>query len=677
MNGTVPAISYAIGAGMFALLILLMLTAWRGRLLGGLLLAACLLTMVWAVVLSLYAYSGHVPWTSVAVLEVARDAAWLFFLRGILVRSSGPNAEHPGGAGTAIVLALVVSFGVLVTLASFVQGFAIGLQPDTIATLRLLCFLAFAVVGLAFVEQLFRSSAREYRWQIKFLCIGLGGQFVYDFFLYAHGLLFGQLDIGLWTARGLVQALVVPFLALTAVRNPEWSVQIFVSRHVVFQSMAVLGGGVYLLAMAGVGYYIRVLGGTWGRTAQIAFFCGAIALLVVMLSSKQARSRAKVFVTKHFFRNKYDYRVTWLAFTQVLSGSESPEALQENIVRGVAGLMESPGGVIWTVDPTGAFRRSAHWGQPLEVLNTLPATDSMVAFLRSSQWVIYVNECQSDPAEYDGLTLASWLCDGAASAIVPLFHRSELLGFIALVPPLADRRYDWEDTDLLKTLGRQAGSYLAHLRLTEALADAKQFEAFNRLSSYVVHDLKNLVAQLSLVVKNSERHLDNPEFVRDAIGTVANASGRMRKLLDQLRKGRLEETSTRLVNVGRIVRKVIEERSAEEPAPTLGRIDDGLVVSADAERLQNILGHIVQNAQDATSATGDVTVSAYHEPGGVRIEVCDTGAGMDAEFVAQRLFKPFETTKGNAGMGIGVYETREFVNLWGGTVDVDSVPGRG
>jgi putative PEP-CTERM system histidine kinase len=229
----------------------------------------------------------------------------------------------------------------------------------------------------------------------------------------------------------------------------------------------------------------------------------------------------------------------------------------------------------------------------------------------------------------------------------------------------------------LKTLGRQAGSYLAHLRLTEALADAKQFEAFNRLSSYVVHDLKNLVAQLSLVVKNSERHLDNPEFVRDAIGTVANASGRMRKLLDQLRKGRLEETSTRLVNVGRIVRKVIEERSVEEPAPILGRIDDGLVVSADAERLQNILGHIVQNAQDATPVTGCVTVSAYHEPGGVRIEVCDTGTGMDEEFVAQRLFKPFETTKGNAGMGIGVYETREFVNLWGGTVDVDSVPGRG
>jgi putative PEP-CTERM system histidine kinase len=215
------------------------------------------------------------------------------------------------------------------------------------------------------------------------------------------------------------------------------------------------------------------------------------------------------------------------------------------------------------------------------------------------------------------------------------------------------------------------------IKVTEVLSDARQFEAFNRLSSYVVHDLKNLVAQLSLVVTNARKHMHNPEFMEDAIATIENATLKMNRLLESLRKGRLEETASRLVNLKPVLDKVVELRGANDPAPTLDCSDTGLIVAADAARVEAVLEHLVQNAQEATPADGRVTVRASRDDRWALVEVEDTGCGMDEEFVADRLFRPFDTTKGNAGMGIGVYESREFVRSRGGDMVVRSLLGQG
>ena len=174
-----------------------------------------------------------------------------------------------------------------------------------------------AVAGLVLVEQIYRNTPLDQRWAIKFLCIGVGGLFVYDFYLYANGLLFKQLDGAIWSARGAVFAMVVPLIAVSASRNPQWSLQVFVSRHVVFHTAALLGAGVYLLAMAAAGYYIRAYGGSWGGIAQAVFLFGAMVLLALLIQSGQLRSRVRVFLGKHFFKNRYDYREEWLRFTQI------------------------------------------------------------------------------------------------------------------------------------------------------------------------------------------------------------------------------------------------------------------------------------------------------------------------------------------------------------------------
>jgi len=250
-----------------------------------------------------------------------------------------------------------------------------------------------------------------------------------------------------------------------------------------------------------------------------------------------------------------------------------------------------------------------------------------------------------------------------------------LLGFVVLMTPREKIDVDWEVRDLLKTASRQAASYLGQLRATEALLEARKFEAFNRMSAFVVHDLKNLVAQLSLMLRNAERHSENPEFQRDMLTTVENVVERMNKLMLQLRTGATPVENARPVDLEAVVRRVCAAKATLDPPIEL-ELSTGVTAAGHEDRLEHVIGHLVQNAIDATSKGGSVTVKLYDDGAFALIDVKDTGTGMSSEFIRERLFRPFETTK-PAGMGIGVYESAQYVEGLGGRIQVDSEPGRG
>ncbi len=674
----IPAVSYAIGAVAFAVLTLLLLTAWRGRLQGGLLVSASAVTALWCAAVAFYAVYREPPFSALQLLEVLRNAAWALFLLKIL----GLTRTQTQVPSRGVRVLAVVIFGLCAGLAGIilVNRYSTAILEVASATAYVAVFghVLLSVAGLVLVEQIYRNTPSDQRWAIKFLCIGVGGLFVYDFYMYADGLLFKQLDGAIWSARGVIVAMVVPLIAVSASRNPQWSLHVFVSRHVVFHTAALLGAGVYLLVMAAAGYYIKAYGGTWGGVAQVAFLFGAVMLLGLLLQSGHLRSRFKVFVAKHFFHNRYDYREEWLRFTQTLSTVERGADLKPTIVRAIANIVESPGGILFQRTEGGDFeptvgvnvdRSAAHW---------MAADDPLLVFLQEREWVVFMDEYQEDAENYDGLVLPEWLAAyPRAWVIVPLMQGDMLVGFIVLMRSATRGKLNWEDSDLLKTVGRQAASYLMLWQATDALAESRQFEAFNRLSAYVVHDLKNLVAQLDLVVDNARRHLHKPGFIEDALKTVESASTKMNRLLGQLRKGRAEAGAVRSVNLGNVLEDVVASRSASAPAPVLETCPHELRVSADRDRLSAVIEHLVQNAQEATPPDGHVTVRVSGEDGWALIEVEDDGTGMDADFVTERLFKPFDTTKGNAGMGVGVYESREFVNALGGEITVESTPRRG
>ena len=672
------AVSYGLGGVLFVLLTLLLLTTWRGRLQGGLLVLASAVSAIWC-----FAHVGHALYTIpgywlLQVGEALRDVAWFAFLLVLLglrgdARRAGVSLQVIAAVG--IVLALGLS-----TLALAGRlGWSLTLDMDGFTRITLMLQLGLAIVGLVLVHQLYRDTRPEHRWALKFLVFGLGGLFAYDLYMYSHALLYNRLDAASWVARGLVNASVVPFVAIAAGRNPTWSVEVFVSRQVVFHSTALLGVGIYLMLMAAAGYYIRLFGGTWGGVFQLAFLFLSLLLLAALLVSGQARARLKVFLSKHFFKNKYDYREEWLKFNAALSTGAEHGVPKDNIVRAFADILQAPRGVMWVRQSSDHFQPAATFNTALPSGATVRPDGALVRFLERSGWVVYLDEFQREPGRYAGLVLPDWITTVRAPwVIVPLLHGEELNAFIVLARPLTPRTLNWEDSDLLKACGRQAASFLSLIKVSEALADARQFEAFNRLSAYVVHDLKNLVAQLSLVVSNARRHMHSPGFIEDAIETVDNAAQKMNRLLTQLRKGRVGDGHSRSVNLVAVMRDVVRARAAAAvPVPRLDACAEDVRVVAEPDRLASVMEHLVQNAQDATPPAGSVSVRVARSGASALVEVADTGCGMDPQFISDRLFRPFDTTKGNAGMGVGVYESREFVLGIGGSMDVQSTPGQG
>jgi putative PEP-CTERM system histidine kinase len=247
---------------------------------------------------------------------------------------------------------------------------------------------------------------------------------------------------------------------------------------------------------------------------------------------------------------------------------------------------------------------------------------------------------------------------------------------VVLSEPPPPFELTYEDRDLLRTLGRHVSTYLAQHAASRKLAEVGQFEAFNRLTAFMMHDLKNAVAQMSLVVRNAEKHKRNPEFIDDAISTIANAAGRIERLIEQLRQGSVTDLTQRVL-LERVVDRAMSTRTAELPVPVARFIDEDLWVDADFDRLSAVLGHLIRNAQEATPTYGEVSVSLERRATQAWVVVQDNGTGMDEAFIRERLFKPFDSTKGTRGMGIGAYQVREYVHAIGGELQVQSSPGRG
>jgi putative PEP-CTERM system histidine kinase len=261
--------------------------------------------------------------------------------------------------------------------------------------------------------------------------------------------------------------------------------------------------------------------------------------------------------------------------------------------------------------------------------------------------------------------------------VVPLIVHERLIGFVVLARSPAQHHFNWEDSDLIKTAGRQAAVHLAQMESSHALAEAKEFDARNRLSTYVMHDLKNLIAQLSLVVTNAAKHKHNPQFMEDVINTVDNSVNRMNKLLANLRSDAVPAHEANEIELCSVLAEVVETMSNGKPAPSLDCQVRSISLKADPERFSAIIGHIIRNAQDATPDDGRIIVRLFGLGERAIIEVQDTGTGMDKEFIRDRLFRPFDSTKGRAGMGIGVYEARDYVHKLGGDIEVISRVGEG
>lgn len=672
-------IGYSIGAVVFLILTFLLAVSARVGLQERSILLASFVSFVWSVFAGVQASTEQLNNIYLSLLELLRDGSWLLFLFVLL-----SDTRFSGRLKTLLLMSSKFVLPVLVFLSIYMFLSEVGIFPDisllNFTGLVLVKFIVVAI-GLAFIVQLLRGPYPENRLEYNFLFIGIGCIFAYDFYLYADALFANNISIDAWMARGYVNALAVPLIALSIVRNKNWSLDIFVSKDFIFYSVVFTGISLYLLLMAAGGYYIRIYGGDWGGVAQVAFFFGAGPVLFIWVFSGRMRARLRIFLAKKFQNYKYDYREEWLRVIRLLSTKQAKQELRTNAIRVLADIVESTEAGLWVKNDAGQYQAVAAWNlENLEACSEYDAS-SMPRFLRQWQWVIDLNEYVEAPDLYKDLELPDWINDKKEFwLIVPLMLQTELYGFVILGRARVPISIGWEERDLLLTTGRQITSFFALMDMDEALAETRQFEAFNRLSAYVVHDLKNLVAQLSLIVSNADKHKGNPAFMEDALDTVENAVEKMNKMLAQLRKGHTEYSdNVRKENfsLDDLLREVVNNRGNDNPKPVLVLVREGINVQADRERVGAVLEHMIQNAQEATPDNGKVELRLEGSEQEAVIEITDTGCGMDQQFIQERLFRPFDTTKGNAGMGIGVYESREVIYSHGGSLTVESQPGQG
>lgn len=603
--------------------------------------------------------------------DIARYAGWFTFLL-ILLRPQRTQRPHKAIAWMSPVAAVLVLSSLLAR--SF---FALSTHPwGDLSRLALYGALLLPVFALILLEQVFRNVTEDSLWNIKPLCLGLAGTFMFDLYLFSQAVLFNHPDADALSIRGLVHTLVVPLLVLSMSRRSDWLTHIQLSPKAAFHSATLLLAGVYLLFISSVGYYVRYFGGEWGRALQLALVFLALIVWVVLALSGSTRSKLKVFLSKHFFHYRFDYRVEWLQFTRALSTQNSPQEMGQQVIRGLADMLESPAGGLWLkARGEQAFTQSARWNLA-QTHEKEDANSPLCQFITDSGWVVNLEEFRSYSHRYGQLKLPGWLLEMAhAWLVVPLLVDHELIGFCVLASARTRVDVNWEVNDLLKTAGQQAASFLAQIQATEALLEARKFDSFNRMSAFVVHDLKNIVAQLSLMMKNAKRLGDNPEFQQDMVMTVENSLERMRQLMLQLHERAAPPGPVMGVNLVRIIHRIasVAERRGR---PLDLRIHEPVVTRGHEERLERILGHVVQNALDATDPGGQVWLTLERANGQARIVVGDSGHGMSQHFIQNRLFKPFQTTK-PAGMGIGAYESFQYVQELGGRIEVDSALGKG
>jgi putative PEP-CTERM system histidine kinase len=668
--------SYGLAAAGFVAFAIRLALGWRRSTPAMLLLAAVVATAMWAVAgMAVGIGPTSTGWLASNALDMFRYGCWFAFLASLLeTPSAGVGAQAESARTPRWVIVLIVI--ALLASVALSEGSPVGQAFG--AEARKAEFgvrLGLAIVGLILVEQLLRRVHPHARWSIKPLCVGLAGLFGFDLFMLADAMLYGHLDPDIWVARGVANLLVIPFVAISTARNPAWRIEMHLSRGVVLHSTALLVSGLFVLVVAVAGYIIRFLGGDWGRALQIELLFAAALSVALVASSGRFRSKLSVFISKHFFSYRFDYRAEWLRFTRTLAAQGSVRDVEINSVRGLADLVESPGGALWLREDDASLRPASRWNMAA-IGETEPADGSLARFLERTAWIVNVDECRTDPSAYPELVLPDWLRDAPlAWLVVPLITGTELLGFVVLATPRTPIDVNWEVRDLLKTASRQAASYLSQIRATEALLEARKFDAFNRMSAFVVHDLKNLVAQLSLMLRNFERHRDNPEFQRDMLSTVAHVVEKMNQLMMQLRMGSTPVDKPRPIELAPLVSRVCAAKAGAGGRMEL-ELPAGVLAIGHEERVEHVIGHIVQNALDATAAGGAVTVRLLRDGRFAAIEVADTGPGMSPEFVRDKLFKPFATTKA-AGMGIGVYESSQYLTGIGGKLAIDTAPGAG
>lgn len=668
-----------VGGAVAAILVAAWLIARRQRFgpAGATIVAAHVLTAAWCLGVALFGFGTFVADTT----ETLRNLAWLAVIYRLFATDGRHTALTPVRPLIIVLMAVeVLHFGMNMIFIQTAAGHSLEQGAFGFAVLiRLLV----AVGALVLVHNLYAGASGHSRGALRLPAAGLALLWTIDFNLYAIAYVAGEWPAEIAASRGLAVVALAALMAAAAAGRNNALLRLRPSRAVTFQTFSLLVLGAYLAVMMAVAQWLSFAGGDFARLMELAFLVVASAVVVLALPSKRLRAWLKVVLAKHFFQHRYDYREEWLRFTRTIAGvggvdgENGVRTLSQRAVQAVADIADSPAGLLLTPGDQGDLVLAARWLWPTVEVPAIAMTARAAAFFEREGFIADLDMIRGgEDQRGEAAEIPAWLReDSRAWALVPLVHFDRLVGVVVLARPAVARRFDWEDFDLLRIVGRQSASYLAENAVQGALAEAGRFDDFHRRIAFVMHDIKNLASQLSLLARNAERHADKPAFRDDMLVTLRNSADKLNGLLARLsRYG------------GGVVEKIEEIPAAEVARAAVARFCGSANVvlvechdcttMANREALEQVLVHLIQNGIDASPEGAPVFVNLVAEGLHARFEVMDAGAGMSPEFIRTRLFKPFDSSK-PGGFGIGAFEARELVRAMRGRLEVESREGLG
>ena len=534
-----------------------------------------------------------------------------------------------------------------------------------------LFILIYAILTMINLEGTLRASSGSIRWRIKYTLIGVGGIMASIVFYYSQAILYQSIDISLQPVRGTIVIISSLLIIISIFRQTFPKEELFVSRGIFYRSLTLLIAGAYLLGLGVIGAGVKYFGENFGRYLSLVIVFAGIIALIGGLYSETLRRKVKVFIDKNFYRDKYDYRAQWLQFTQRISSTKSFDELLSAVLEGFASAIGSKTRSLWLYNSVSDVFYQAQPRGTSAYSFILKGRSSLISYLKEKVWIF-----NTEDEDYNILEENKEFFEKTnASLVVPFMSNGNVIGFIVLGKSLSNIIYTYEDYDFLKTLARQAASAIMNARLAEELAVAREMEAVGRISSFVLHDLKNLVSTLSISAENALDNIDNPEFQRDMLKTLSNTVDKMRGLIRKLSDmPKKMELNLQTVDLVPLIKDTVKPFSNGK---TKVRVEcpEQLISRIDREEIKKVIINLLLNAVEAANG-GNVNVKISTDNGMACITVSDNGCGISEEYIEKYLFKPFHTTK-KKGLGIGLYQCKSVVEAHNGSIKVKSGEGAG
>lgn len=558
-----------------------------------------------------------------------------------------------------------------------------GLRLNEPGIILNVLILVSTVLILMNIERTIRAAVGTMRWRIKFLVLGLGVIFGARIYTGSQALLFSDYSPSQLSVEATALLIGSALIAVAYFRTGFNEIDVYPSRAVLHTSVTVLLTGAYLIVVGVLAQVVSRFGGTAGFPIAAFVVLLSLAILAILLLSDRAQQSLQLFVSRHFKRPQHDFRQIWARFTRSLSVALDDTALGTIAARLISETFGALSVSTWLFDEHGE-----------RLIRVSSTSDADQAPNHDSTTCVAGRELNSADLiklsrPFDlGRAKEKWARDlmersngqfrtGGSPICVPLVGGESWLGVIVLADRVRGLGYSAEEMDLLKCIGEQVAATLLKLRLTEGIMERKELEAFQTMSAFLIHDLKNAASTLGLMLENLPTHFDNPAFREDAFRGIGSAASRINQLISRMNALRHELClKPAELDLNLVVTETLANLNGTLGTKLVTNFDQVPRILADREQLQSVFTNLVLNAHDAVGANGRITVETAQQGEWVALSVSDNGCGMTEQFIKNSLFRPFRSTK-KEGLGIGMFQSKTIVEAHRGKIHVESELGVG